>query len=204
VKETHIECVTVMIQGKTDTRPVRLQLFSDQEYPEFCPVRHMLVYVAWSGIKTGYLFPSRRVTDLGQTTAVGHNKADQSQHWQYSDWLAELRVKFVTVLKRQIGKGSLGTHTLRKTGYLFAVWGVLRNLGVMSHERVAGMAKLPDLQLGNILKSARHKTLGNAATYQKDCHTQLCMVLRERYAEIHAVGKWDCIFLEALETQQEQ
>lgn len=199
VNSKEINSICCWIQGKTDRMPVRLQLFSDKEYPEFCPISHLLVYLAWSGIKSGYMFPSRRDTDFGQSEGETPT-AHVEQHWMYSDWLTELRQKYLYVLKRPVNRGSLGTHTLRKTGYLFAVWGVLRMLGVKTHERVMNMAKLPDLQLGNILKSARHKTLGNAATYQKDCHTQLCMVLRERYSEIHAVGSWDCCFIETLDT----
>ena len=44
---------SVMIQGKCDVIPVHLQIFLDNDCTEFCPVRHLLVYVAMAGITEG-------------------------------------------------------------------------------------------------------------------------------------------------------
>ena len=53
IREGCIETLCLQIRGKSDKNPVRLQLFKDNECPEFCPVRHLLVYLACSGISSG-------------------------------------------------------------------------------------------------------------------------------------------------------
>lgn len=51
--------------------------------------------------------------------------AEVEQHIKYTTFLENMR----TILRNNLRKGddfSVGTHTLRKTGYLFAVWGFLQ------------------------------------------------------------------------------
>jgi hypothetical protein len=70
----------------------------------------------------------------------------------------------------------LGTHTLHKTGYLFATWGVLKytslynNTYIMNDDQndapTSKVAQLPRLLLANILESARHKSVQNSMTYE--------------------------------------
>jgi hypothetical protein len=48
------------VQGKYDPEPVHLYLWVDEECPEFCLVRHLLVYVYLAGIKAGFLFPMEK------------------------------------------------------------------------------------------------------------------------------------------------
>ena len=52
-------------QGKQDDHPVRLVLHIDKEYPEFCPVRHLLWYLKVFNIKSGYLFSPADVLIAG-------------------------------------------------------------------------------------------------------------------------------------------
>jgi hypothetical protein len=68
----------------------------------------------------------------------------------------------------------LGTHTLRKTGYLFATWGVLKSFGYFgrandnttdSTNTKPPVPVIPELAYANILASARHSSVQNAGTY---------------------------------------
>jgi hypothetical protein len=67
----------------------------------------------------------------------------------------------------------LGTHTLRKTGYLFATWGVLKYSSLYNNMRIMNQGQsdapklhVPMLSFANILESARHKSVQNAMTYE--------------------------------------
>jgi hypothetical protein len=82
------------------------------------------------------------------------------------------------VLKQTVKRSStgerlgsiLGTHTLRKTGYLFAIWGVLKYTSLYEELSTTNIKPkdlpLPCLSLANIMGSARHKCLQNAESYQ--------------------------------------
>jgi hypothetical protein len=56
--------------------------------------------------------------------------------------------------------GPWGTHTLRKTGYLLAIWG--------------------KGELEQIMLSARHKTITSAQKYYQDAASLLEMAKRQR------------------------
>ena len=58
VKSNRVDGITVVVKGKSDPVPVRLVLFADNDCTEFCPVRHLLVYLALTGITEGFLFPN--------------------------------------------------------------------------------------------------------------------------------------------------
>lgn len=87
VREGCIETLCVKIRGKCDRNDVRLQLFKDNECPEFCPVRHLLVYMACSGITSGSLFPSPKelhqlknvVYDINEKNMYGKGRTDTLQ-----------------------------------------------------------------------------------------------------------------------------
>ena len=50
--------ICLKVFGKADTDWVTLTLWTDDECPEFCPVRLLLVYIHFSKIQGGFLFPS--------------------------------------------------------------------------------------------------------------------------------------------------
>jgi hypothetical protein len=187
--DNKIKALSVWIKGKTDVVPVNLMLFKDDECSEFCPIRHLLVYLAKTGIKKGLLFPVIKSKSTVSTKAI-----------RYEDWLNGMKRLLCNVLNREIDNGKLGTHTLRKTGYLFAIWGVLRFLGYNRENMGTNIPSVPELALANILKSARHKTIANACTYARDSATHLAMVNRERFSEQHTVSPWESIFLLAMDT----
>jgi hypothetical protein len=90
------------------------------------------------------------------------------------------------VLKRAVNRSTsgerlgsvLGTHTLRKTGYLFATWGVLKYMS--AYNRLVSTPsttrtstnvtpkdlQIPCLSMANIMQSAWHKSVVNAVTYE--------------------------------------
>ena len=60
----------VEVSGKSDEdKKYQRWLWADDNCPDLCPVRHLLIYVYLAGIKGGYLFP--RSQEL-----VGQNKPD--------------------------------------------------------------------------------------------------------------------------------
>jgi hypothetical protein len=53
-----VEGISGQVQGKVDPTPVTLMMWFDHEFPEFCPVQHLLAWLQLSEIKDGYFFPS--------------------------------------------------------------------------------------------------------------------------------------------------
>ena len=95
-------------------------------------------------------------------------------------------------------EGILGTHTLRKTGYLFALWGVLKDMGI--DRKVVMNPVLPEVHIANILGSARHSTIVNAATYQKDSATLWAYVRRGNFSALQNVSHWENILIVSMES----
>ena len=59
-KDGHVHSVTINVMGKSDKQNVALQAIADDDNPDFCPVRMLLVYVHLCGIKKGWLFPAAK------------------------------------------------------------------------------------------------------------------------------------------------
>ena len=180
--------LTVTVQGKNDPAPVDLILFHDKENPEFCPVRHLLCYIRLAGVEDGYIFPPPKELLKSVT-------GNYYEHYSYDDFLASLKSLVQNNLKRADKKGEIyGTHILRKTGYLFAIFGVLRGY---AHETDS----VSDLQMANILKSARHTSVANAQTYARDAMT-LCSWNRRAAAGIgpdtNSVSRWESIHIDTV------
>jgi hypothetical protein len=51
--------------GKRDSHPVHFALWDDHDCPDFSPVRALLLWMSFTGIRGGYLFPS--LDQLGKT-----------------------------------------------------------------------------------------------------------------------------------------
>jgi hypothetical protein len=188
VSLNNVRALCVKVKGKCDPKPVTLMIFSDDDNPEFCPVRHLLAYIERAGIKKGFLFPPD--VDLTNGKADGHYKS----HVTYKHWLKMMRYLLGRgCLKLKLGKGCLGTHTLRKTGYLFAYWGVM---GAKFWRQAEPTDKnVPELALSNIMKAARHRTVANAGSYQQDAATVLAIIEREQHPEMQRVSRWESIYL---------
>ncbi len=50
VREGIVDCIAFKVKGKTDTKPVTLSLWADNEVHQLCPVR-LLAYLHITGIK---------------------------------------------------------------------------------------------------------------------------------------------------------
>jgi hypothetical protein len=67
---------------------------------------------------------------------------------------------------------TVGTHTLRKTGYMFAVFGIqyrYESTGRRRTDVTQGNLKIQPLEDDALGKSARHKTLAHASVYMQNC-----------------------------------
>jgi hypothetical protein len=129
------------VQGKTDSQPVLLSLFADDEIPQFCPIRALLTYIKLSGIKSGFLFPM--CVESSPNDDGDYN--DDEECWSYGTFLDVVCRLFFDISSRE---SPWGTHTLRKTGYLFAFCGG-------GEER-------------DVISSTRHKQGATVSTYKMD------------------------------------
>jgi hypothetical protein len=195
--QSTVESVSAEVQGKADPRPVLLSLYRNDEFPEFCPLRAIFTYLKKTGIRSGPLFPKTEHLKLYMDDAQKVNSAEVLPH-SYSAW----NKRFKSLLQHQFptifGEGTtdpatIGTHTLRKTGYLFAVWGLLRTTRCAPDpERLS-----QNVLFANVLLSARHKTVMQASTYMIDACTHYERVALERFQETNAVGQWrSCIVVQ--------
>ena len=113
-----VRAITVRVKGKNDSAPVTLILYQDEEYPELCPVRHLLAYIKLAReihpkfFESGFLFPN-----VDDENICGHV--------YYADFLCIIKHLVRDVLKRTSSTIIFGTHILRKTGYLLAIFGLL-------------------------------------------------------------------------------
>jgi hypothetical protein len=177
----------VKIQVKNDVTPYHMVLWAESEYPEFCPVRHLLYYLRLSGVKKGYMFPPAK---LLLHSADGNYDAD---HYAYDDWLDCLKGMLTKNLNRGDSNGEIyGTHVLRKTAYLFAMFGVLKMYGRIRPEEV------DQIYMSSIMKSARHSSIQNAITYAKDAITQYERILAARTQHGNDVSCWKAINMESI------
>jgi hypothetical protein len=94
----------VKVQGKTDKEPQNLILWAYDDCPDLCPVRHLMAYIHLCNIKEGWLFP---------------NLKKRSEARNYGTLLHTLNTRF----RQCVNRPSITTHSFRKTGYLFAIWG---------------------------------------------------------------------------------
>jgi hypothetical protein len=144
---------------------VYLFLWADEENPEFCPVRHLLLYLYITGISAGHLFP-----DLKKPFGPGI----VSKPMRY-DKVQEAFKKIILKVAPDYSE-KFGTHTARKTSYLFAVW---------------GLGSEADMML-----SARHKSSDHARRYRESA--ELLRLVKDSQEDITVdmeVSKWKSVFL---------
>jgi hypothetical protein len=106
-----VRSLAAWIQGKSDNAPILLNIYSDPNDFEFDLLHHLLVYVKTFDIQNGLLFPDSSGGEISYET---------------------FRRKLGSLLRNVLGKPETcmaGTHTLRKTAYLFAVYGCLFYFG---------------------------------------------------------------------------
>ena len=164
VSATGVKSLCILVQGKCDPKPVYLFLWADEENPEFCPVRHLLLYLYITGISAGHLFP-----DLKKPFGPGI----VSKPMRY-DKVQEAFKKIILKVAPDYSE-KFGTHTARKTSYLFAVWGLGSDTDIML--------------------SARHKTSDHAKKYRESA--ELLRLVKDSQEDITVdmeVSKWKSVF----------
>jgi hypothetical protein len=117
ITDERVDCLVLRVMGKSDKRFVTFRLNADNLYPEFCPVRPLLVYMHLIGYKGGYLFPS--ATELNNRPVDGIYKTTVDYD-QFKDFLQRVCEQ---ILPRRGGKFHIGCHIFRKTYYVFAIFG---------------------------------------------------------------------------------
>ena len=164
----------VDIRGQNGLRgqpqPIKLTLWSDDTLPELCPVRHLLAYFSLTRIKKGFLFPSVKEMMSGKPPDDGHYKTTL----KYSDVNQRMRKVFARITGRDLG--AFTTHTLKKSGVLFAVWG--------------------GAETADIMQACRHRNLDTAIRYRRDANYML--EIHRRHGPV-TIPKWVPTF--CLDTQ---
>jgi hypothetical protein len=103
--------------------------------------------------------------------------------------------------KKDLSKGEsqLGTHTLRKSAYLFATFGTSINK-FNGHSVSDGSSTVQrgcaEIQYANVLKAARHTTVQNAILYFRDSSTKWSAIQREQHPHLNKVGIWELIYID--------
>ncbi|CAJ1935593.1 unnamed protein product [Cylindrotheca closterium] len=162
IKKKKVVALMLKIKGKTDPRCNHFLLWDDDEYPELSPVQPLLLYLAISGRKSGYLFPK-----LEQI-----NWEDATESYSYYHFLSNMEILFTDVLQLDLLQEDgtemcAGTHALRKTAYLLAWWAIHTHpTSFQSHFEAADI--LPVEQLASLSNDARHKSSQSSSTYLQD------------------------------------
>lgn len=173
----HIGSLGVKVKGKSDARKINLVLYMMNDCPDLCPVRHLLVYVYLSGIKTGPLFPKetldnpKRLAEIGKGNGKGSAKKNTKA---YSTLLSAIKSLFYDI--GQVPRSwKIGLHSARKTAYIFAIFGGGSN--------------------DDISKGARHKSDRNAQSYRQDVRTIKALRELSDSQLNNKVPKWRSNFL---------
>ena len=116
-KQGGIQGLAVNVMGKRDNHWKYFTIWADNEYPELCVVRHLLIYIYLTDMNGGYMFPGwtelmHPPSDGIYLTHVAYNTFEK----YFKTLLAKILPNGGTYLK-------MGLHMFRKTGYKFAIWG---------------------------------------------------------------------------------
>ncbi|CAJ1947367.1 unnamed protein product [Cylindrotheca closterium] len=133
VKEKKVLSLCVKITRKTgddESEDQHFQVHDDPYYPEFSPVRPLLLFIAASKRMQGYIFPVKEQMFEANATKAYH----------CNDFLNTLHYLVKDVLGMDLSSGSgrhhlyAGTHILRKTALLLAYWGT--KMGKINHSEM--------------------------------------------------------------------
>lgn len=128
VKDEAIIGLVVKVQGKADDDVVHLYIWMDDENPEFCPVRHLFVYVYVAGVKGGFLFPSKKELLVNRPENGIFETGISSDAMQ-------TRVEYLIEVVCKLEGFKCGLHMFRKAAFLFARWGGGDSLDVETDAR---------------------------------------------------------------------
>jgi hypothetical protein len=153
----HVSALAVKIKGNH-----WLSMYCDNKFPELCPIRALLLYISLSGIKEGYIFP-KFLPGYGTNAATNEESSTESTgdvdestlHYPYAAFISRMKCLLTVIIGREKCPTDIfGTHILRKTAYLFAIFGLLR--------QYSGEVKnLNDFLMVGIMDSAQHACIMN-------------------------------------------
>ena len=193
VHPNSVRNVAVHVQGKCDPCPQLLSLWKNDEFPEFCPIRALFSCLKVTKIRSGFVFPNRKfLVALVMNTAK--SRGEDAERHKHSSWLTKLKRILTKAFPNMCGpsarkQSAVGTHALRKTGCSVAVWGVLRAMKAQFGTVRADDFK-PNLLFEDILRCARHKSAGMAASCVLDAISQHERVQEERFVANQVVSMW--------------
>jgi hypothetical protein len=164
--ENEVDSMVIKVKGKTDKQPVYLRLNRQKNNVELCPVTHLLTYIYLIGYKGGHLFPTD--SELSNRPIDGIYKT----YRVYDDVLLELKTTFSDIL--DVDSKEYGTHTLRKTAYVFALW---------------SMNAFTDTNFLLVMASARHKDPTTAQLYAKGARLALEQA-KKAGKDVTLAGEW--------------
>jgi hypothetical protein len=72
------------VKGKTDNVGVHLLVHADNEIPQLCPIRALMMYLHVSGIRSGFLFPHDGIISNLQTNHQTEDEAGSHGFKRYS------------------------------------------------------------------------------------------------------------------------
>jgi len=177
-----VEGLCVEICGKKETAPKKFMAWDDKDCPEFSPSKAILIWLAVSGIKSGYMFP---------TLQQLHAKATApTEHCTCRHMLSFIKHLVFDVLKEDPSDPTLvaliiGTHMLRKTGFLLACW------GFMLRGKCKSNNSLLEPDQAALLLSARHESVASMANCISDSGTMKELIDRiDAGNPDHHVGEW--------------
>ncbi len=171
VKDDRILSLAVRVKGKTDKRVYTFRIHADDENPDLCPVRALAVYSYLIGIKGGFLFPSEK--ELHDPPSDGIYKTIIT----YSTFRNHIKALCANVLRPRPGGMNVGCHSFRKTGYCMAIFG-----GVRTDDP-------------SLMKSARHQSPTEAATYIKDACSNYAIHIESPNSQ-NVVSEWKSIHVD--------
>ena len=88
-KNNRIESIVVKICGKCDLDWVSLTLWRDDQNPDLCPIRALMICVAKANLKDGYIFP--KFDHISANISVPEPQS-YDVHNTYEHFLNSLRV----------------------------------------------------------------------------------------------------------------
>ena len=166
-----VEHLAIWIRGKGDKSYSLLSLWRDDETPEFCPVRALLIYLAAANLNDGFLFPNYHDLEKHHlSAAAAPTSFDHPVSYGYIR--KELKKAIAACFSGDPhafpeNECKVGTHTMRKTAYLFAVFAVLSKYDTQGRAvtRADSTLRIQPLELDDIEKAARHGTHQNSSIY---------------------------------------
>ena len=70
------------IKGKKEKTALHFMMWDDKDCPDFLPTKAILAWIAYSGIKSGPIFPTKEQLDAG-------NK-EPTEHYGYESFLQQI------------------------------------------------------------------------------------------------------------------